>query len=351
MASNLVSPESFGWHWDLCIHDRTAGTTVRAVAAQDGGEPDSFVTYPALSTDGRYIAFHSGATNLIDWDVNGYMDVFVTDATTGRTTRVSKASDGTPANYESLNPAISPDGRYVAFRSGANTLVPGTTGIAYFDVFVHYVATRRTTRVSIASDGSEGRLCSKAGLCGTSSPPAISADGRYVAFESARNDLIPNDTNGAVHIFIHDRFAHQTVRVSVASDGQQANDFSSNPAISADGRYVTFHSYATNLSTGDTNGQADIFVHDRETRITTRITRSTIGTPADGESFTPSLSADGRLVAFWSLASNLVVTEGRRGCISSFRSDAQCYDVYLHDPVTGQTVRISDASDRPQSNG
>ncbi|MDP9311965.1 MAG: hypothetical protein M3R24_13955 [Chloroflexota bacterium] len=351
LASNVVSAESFGWDWDLFVHDRTAGTTERAVSALDGAEPNGFVTYPALSADGRYVAFQSSATNLVDWDENGYTDVFVTDRATDRTIRVSEASDGTPGNYDSENPAISGDGRYVAFRSGADSLAPGTTGIAYFDVFVHDVVTRQTSRVSIASDGSEGRLCSQTGLCGTSTPPAISADGRYVAFESAWNDLVPNDTNAAPDIFVHDRVAHHTVRISQASDGQQPNNFSYDPAISADGRYVAFYSYATNLSPGDTNGQADVFVHDRHTQITTRVTRSTTGTPADGESFSPSLSADGRRVAFWSDASNLVATEAPRACIYAFPANGQCYDVYVHDRVTGQTARLSDATDGTQSNG
>ena len=155
-----------------------------------------------------------------------------------------------------------------------------------------------TTRVSVASDGTQSN--------NSSYNPSISANGRYVAFESEATNLVRGDTNNFRDIFVHDRQTGQTTRVSVASDGTQANGHSYDPSISADGRYVAFASLANNLVSGDTNDQQDIFVHDRQTGQTTRVSVASDGTQASGHSFNPSISADGRYVAFVSSASNLV---------------------------------------------
>jgi len=211
--------------------------------------------------------------------------------------RVSVASDGTQGNDNSWDPSISADGRYVAFFSHASNLVPGDTN-GKADVFVHDRVTGQTTRVSVASDGTEGN--------GYSWFPSISADGRYVAFESIASNLVPGDTNGVSDVFVHDRLTGQTTRVSVASDGTQGHSASDHPSISADGRYVAFESFASNLVPGDTNGKRDVFVHDRLTGQTARVSVASDGTQGNGDSIYPSISADGRYVAFVSGASNLV---------------------------------------------
>jgi len=211
--------------------------------------------------------------------------------------RVSVASGGTQGNGDSGCPSISADGRYVAFQSYASNLVPGDTN-EVGDVFVHDRLTGQTTRVSVASDGTEGNDYSRR--------PSISADGRYVAFASLASNLVPGDTNGTWDVFVHDRLTGQTTRVSVASGGAQGNSGSWCPSISADGRYVAFQSYASNLVPGDTNGVLDVFVHDRLTGQTTRVSVASDGTQGDSYSFGSSISADGRYVAFSSLASNLV---------------------------------------------
>jgi|GEM_PF-1585857 len=211
--------------------------------------------------------------------------------------RVSVASGGTQGNGDSGCPSISADGRYVAFQSYASNLVPGDTN-GTWDVFVHDRLTGQTTRVSVASDGTQGN--------GDSECPSISADGRYVAFASLASNLVPGDTNGTWDVFVHDRLTGQTTRVSVASGGAQGNSGSWCPSISADGRYVAFQSYASNLVPGDTNGVLDVFVHDRLTGQTTRVSVASDGTQGDSYSFGSSISADGRYVAFSSLASNLV---------------------------------------------
>jgi Tol biopolymer transport system component len=304
-ASNLVPGDTNG-KFDVFVHDRVTGQTTRVSVASDGTEGNDDSWWPSISADGRYVAFSSLASNLVPGDTNGTWDVFVHDRLTGQTTRVSVASDGTQGNNGSGDPSISADGRYVAFSSLASNLVPGDTN-GTWDVFVHDRLTGQTTRVSVASDGTEGNGVSRR-------PPSISADGRYVAFYSEASNLVPGDTNELVDVFVHDRLTGQTTRVSVASDGTQGNSYSQWPSISADGRYVAFMSWASNLVPGDTNEVQDIFVHDRMTGQTTRVSVASDGTEGNGDSWLPSISADGRYVAFASEASNLVSgdTNGKR---------------------------------------
>ena len=310
------------------------GNTTRVSVATGGGQANFDSFDPSISADGRYVAFTSDATNLVSGDTNGEQDIFVHDRQTGQTTRVSVASDGTQARsgtiYGSLSPSISADGRYVAFHSYADNLVSGDTNLSP-DVFVHDRQTGQTTRVSVASDGTQAN--------NVSAHPSISADGRYVAFVSFANNLVSGDT-GYVDVFVHDRQTGQTTRVSVATGGGQANGNSYGPSISADGRYVAFESDATNLVSGDTNFSTDVFVHDRQTGQTTRVSVASDGTPANSSAFYPSISPDGRYVAFRSRASNLVSgdTNGT-------------WDVFVHDRQTRQTIRVSVASDGTQANG
>jgi len=331
-ASNLVSGDTNG-EQDIFVHDRQTGQTTRVSVASDGTQARSGTIYgslsPSISADGRYVAFHSYATNLVSGDTNLSSDVFVHDRQTGQTTRVSVASDGTQANNLSAHPSISADGRYVAFVSFANNLVSGDTG--YVDVFVHDRQTGQTTRVSVATGGGQAN--------GNSYDPSISADGRYVAFESDATNLVSGDTNFSPDVFVHDRQTGQTTRVSVASDGTQANGPSGKPSISADGRYVAFMSSADNLVSMP-GPPTRIYVHDRQTGQTTLVSVASDGTPANSSAFYPSISPDGRYVAFRSRASNLVSgdTNGT-------------WDVFVHDRQTRQTIRVSVASDGTQANG
>ena len=312
------------------------GDTTRVSVASDGTQADWASYSPAVSADGRYVAFASGATNLVANDTNNAHDIFVYDRTDHRITRVSISSGGAQASGSrvdlSRNPAISADGRYVVFESDATNLVNNDTNNTT-DIFLHDRVTGETVRVSVASDGSQAN--------GASYNPAISADGRYIVFESEASNLVSGDTNGKRDIFIHDMNTGETKRVSVASDGTQANDDSLYPAISANGRLVAFASYASNLVAGDTNGVEDIFVHDLRTGKTVRVSVASDGTQANDTSFfAPSLSADGRYVAFYSEASNLVSNDTNNKS-----------DIFVHDLMTGTTERISVASDGSQANG
>jgi Tol biopolymer transport system component len=186
--------------------------------------------------------------------------------------------------------------------------------------------------VSVASDGTPGNRGSSA--------PSISADGRYVAFLSSASNLVSEDTNEAGDIFVHDIQTGTTTRVSVASDGTQANNGSRQcTSISADGSYVAFMSYASNLVSGDTNEAGDIFLHNMQTGETIRISVATDGTQGNGHSDAPDISADGRYIAFTSQASNLVPGDTNNGD-----------DIFVHDIHSGETSRISVSSDGTQGN-
>jgi Tol biopolymer transport system component len=228
-----------------------APTTVRVSVSSSDTQANSRSMSPAISADGRYVAFESYASNLVAGDTNDRRDVFVGDRVTGTTERVSVSSSGTQANSRSMSPAISADGRYVAFNSDARNLVAGDTNRAQ-DVFVHNRSTGTTRRVSKSSSGTQANQRSSTG--------GISADGRYVAFESWASNLVAGDTNDRSDVFVRDRATGTTQRVSVSSAGTQANQGSWDPAVSADGRYVAFGSYASNLVAGDTNDVGDVFL-------------------------------------------------------------------------------------------
>jgi WD40 repeat protein len=307
------------------------GMTTRVSVASDGTQGDADSFFPAVSANGWVIAFLSRASTLVADDTNGVEDVFVHDQRTGETERVSVATDGTQGDDDSYNLALSANGRVVAFASEASTLVAkDTNGVR--DIFVHDRRTAETTRVSVASDGTEANA--------RSSGVVLSADGQVVAFLSEASTLVPDDTNGRADIFVHDRRAGETTRVSVATDGTQGDDYSLSVALSADGRVVAFISEARTLVPDDTNGRADVFVHDRRTGETTRVSVANDGTQANGGSGGLGLSADGQVVAFQSTANTLVVGDSN-----------ETYDVFVHDRQTGETTRVSIATDGTEGNG
>jgi Tol biopolymer transport system component len=316
LASNLVLTDTNSAR-DIFVHDRQMGTTTRVSVGPGGAQANGLSGFGlggnglAISGDGSLVAFQSEASNLVITDTNSARDIFVHDLGSGTTTRVSVGPGGAQANGVSLWPALSDDGRYVAFYSSASNLVTGDTNGAV-DIFVHDRQTGATTRVSVGIGGAQPN--------GNSRSPAISADGRYVAYTSGATNLAANDTNAADDIFVYDRQTGATTRISNAPGAVPSNGYSDLAALSADGRYVVFKSTASNLVAGDNNGAWDIFVHDRQTGATTRVSVGPGGAQANSDSNTPALSADGRYAAFESSANNLVVGDTNNAS-----------DVFVHD--------------------
>src|SRR5205823_1215291 len=234
-----------------------------------------------------------------DSDTNGNYDVFVRDLQSNTTKLGSVSTTGTSGNSASFNPVISADGRYVAFYSYASNLTTDSDTNGTDDVFVRDLQSNTTKLVSVSTTGTSGNSAAY--------NPVISADGRYVAFYSyASNLTTDSDTNGTADVFVRDLQANTTKLVSVSTTGTSGNNISYNPVISAGGRYVAFYSYASNLTTdSDTNSTADVFVRDLQANTTKLVSVSTTGTSGNNISYNPLLSADRRYVAFYSAASNL----------------------------------------------
>jgi Tol biopolymer transport system component len=329
-ATNLVQGGGSGTS-AVYLYDVAAATTVRASVDSGGTPANGYSDAPAISGDGRYVVFESVADNLVAGDSNGFYDIFVHDMQTGATTRVSVDSSGAQANGQNSMPAISADGRYVAFRSLATNLVAGDTN-GVFDVFVHDRQTGSTVIASVDSAGVEGNA--------PSLRPSLSADGRFLAFYSDATNLVALDSNGVGDVFLRDLQAGTTVSVTADPNWVVGNQRSFAPSVSGDGRYVAFLSDATNLVASDTNGVTDVFVRDMQTGTITRCSVDSSGLQAQSAAGAPSLSSDGRYVAFDSPSRSLV---------SGDTNSAS--DVFVHDLQTAATTRASVDSLGGQGNG
>ncbi len=250
-------------------------------------------------------------------------------AAVSTTSVVSAAPDGANANNSSYGGvSVSADGRYVAFESDASNLVAGDTN-ALTDVFVRDMSTGTVVLASVSSDEVQGNS--------DSSSPSVSADGRYVAFESGATNLVAGDTNSTMDVFVRDLTSTTTVRVSVDSDEVvEGNNSSFDASISADGRFVAFESYATNLVAGDTNGTYDVFTRDLTATTTVRVSVNSLGVQGNFGSFDPSISADGRYVGFSSAATNLTTVtdppadDCEAGDGPTYADDTNCdFDVFI----------------------
>ncbi|MGD1704205.1 TolB family protein [Dapis sp. BLCC M229] len=286
-----------------------------------GNEGNNFSINPSISADGRYIAFESAANNLVIGDTNNQTDIFITDRQTQTTNIVSINSVGFWGNLNSFHPSISSYGRFVTFASNATNLVPGDNNNTT-DIFLRDLLTGTTTRISVDSLGNQSNAASV--------NPTISADGRFIVFESDATNLVMGDINNARDIFLHDTLTGITAQISKNSLGDRANFSSFNPTISADGRFIAFDSFATNLVAGDTNNTRDVFWHDTLTGITSSISVDALGNQGDLSSIAPSISTNGRFIAFESRATNLV---------SGDTNDAR--DIFVRDVLHGITTRVS----------
>jgi Ca2+-binding RTX toxin-like protein len=280
------------------IHDVTVVSVTTAGGAPDGASGPGV----AMSGSGHVIAFESQADNLSAEDDDAVSNIYVRDTGSGTTTLVSRASDGTPANGDSSNPAISPAGRFVAFESQADNLSAADDD-AVVNIFVHDTATGVTTLVSQASDGSPAN--------GDSRNPSLTAGATVVAFDSMATNLSAEDGDSVRDVFIRDSTDGTTSLMSRATGltGAAGDANSFDPSISKDGRKVAFSSNADNLFNDDRDLYTQVFVYEPRFKLLTHVSRtSTVGSlsdPANGNSSEPSISADGGFVAFTSSATNL----------------------------------------------
>ncbi len=362
-ASNLVAHDTNETS-DIFVRDLVTGSVRRVSVASDGTQADSASFHPSISADGDVIAFQSSATNLVAGDTEAHADVFVHVVSTGQTLRVSVGRHGGGANDDSVEPAISGNGRVVTFGSVATNLVSepvNATGLCC-DIFVRDLTTGRTSLAAPMLDGTgssdsfapvlsysgrdvafgswgcsmvrhmpcedesnvferdmvtgrmrlvtrsfDGRV---AYGCGAN--PAISADGTLIAFTSDGGNVVAGDTNSANDVFVRNLATGVTTRVSVTSKGAQTNGALGRVTMSGDGRFIVFQSDSWNIVAGDSNLVSDVFVHDMRTGKTTRSSVSSSGAQADGFSANAAISADGSLIAFESDATNLVANDSNR---------------------------------------
>ncbi|MBI3847249.1 MAG: PD40 domain-containing protein [Planctomycetes bacterium] len=355
-ASNFVANDTNG-QADIFVRNRSTGVITRASVSSTGVQGQFQSAHPVLSMDGLVVAFESDAYNLVPMDVNGSKDIFAYEVLTGTTTRVSLSTGGGEVMGNSFNPTISGDGRFVAFDATARYDTGDTNG--YQDIYMTDRLTGVTTRVNLGPGGAQSNdfsgSCQLSSdglwiafvtratnivlgdanrrqdvilrelssgvnyLCSVSSSgeqanndcslPSISADGRYVVFQSSATNLVAGDTNNQSDIFVYDRVSLATELVSLTASGGQANGFCGRPAISGDARYVVFQSTATNLVVGDTNALGDIFVRDRVAGTTARVSVAGGCAFTDGASTFPAISGDGGVIVFQSSATNLVAND------------------------------------------
>ncbi len=324
-ATNLVAGDTNGIQ-DLFRKDLLTGAITRINTDSSGNQVTSGIgtTVGGISADGRYVVFGSQADNLVAGVTGGTGHVYMKDTLTGVTTLISSDSAGNQATGAiSAAQSMSADGRYVVFSSGATNLVAGDTNGAT-DMFVKDTLTGITTRVSVDSSGAQANAASTGG--------DISADGRYVVFESTASNLVAGDTNGVGDIFVKDLLTGEVRRVNTSSSGAEATGFLSNASsISADGKFVTFTSRASNLVAGDTNALQDIFIKDLTTGETRRVSTTSSGAEANGLSLSSDISADGRYVVITSQATNLATGASGR-------------QVYRKDMLTGEILLLSSDS-------
>jgi len=318
VASNLA-PGDTDTTIDAYVRDLWTGVTELVSVDSSGVHAAGASRADSISADGRYVAFESVAGNLMPGDTNGDNDIFVRDRLAGTTTPASVSSAGIQGDGHSEVSVLSPEGRFVAFRSRAGNLVPGDTN-GEWDVFVRDLQLGTTERVNLGPLGAQAH--------GDSYPTSVSAGGRYVLFSSLASDLVPGDTNNERDIFVRDRQAGTTTRISVDSAGLPSNGDSHAGYLSADGRFATFVSVATNLVPGDSNGVQDVFLHELAGGTTTRVSVRPDGGQADGWSTGSGITPDGRFIAITSEATNLVP------------GDLGLRDVFLRDQWTGRVTRV-----------
>lgn len=297
-ASNLISSDTNGVN-DIFLRDISSGTTEVITQSTSGtlqnGSPVTGASH--MSEDARFVVFSSTATNLVSGDTNNSQDVFLRDRQLAKTIRISVSEAGTEGNSNSNSPSISCDGRYIAFRSDGTNLVSGDTN-GQTDVFLLDRITDELKNITLSGNGYSGY-------------PILSCDGSYIVFYSEATNIVSGDTNGKSDHFLYNVEQNSFEIISVDSSEDLGNDYvPPMPAtISDDGRFVAFQSDSSDLVSGDTNAKTDVFLRDRQAGTTERMTVSSGGTQANDFSWTARISSDGRFVTYYSSASNLVTSD------------------------------------------
>jgi hypothetical protein len=312
---------------DVFWWNRKTGNTKLVSHGLNGATPDGEAFGANITADGRYVSFESDSTNLVSNDGNGTSDAFVWDSKTGKIALASVNDQGVQANEDSGDVSMSPNGRYVAFSTGA-TNMGGDTNV-YDDVYVRDLTSHHTFRASVATSGHK--------VNGSSIETCMS-DAGIVGFGSRSEHLVAHAQPDANEIYVRDIHAHTTKEVSVSNSGDPGSMNSFACDISADGRFVAFDSFSDNLSNKD-GSHGDVFLRDVHAGKTYLASIAANGDPANGDSSFASVSDDGRFVAFESSATNLIPSDGNHQ-----------QDVFRYDRTGGVTKRVSVATDGTAGN-
>jgi Tol biopolymer transport system component len=326
---------------DVYVMDVSTRRVTLETSGSGGRAADGESVHPNINRDGRFVVFESTAGNLTNVEfARGIPRVFLRDRQTGTIRLLSTNARGEPANGLSMDPAISADGEAVVFTSSASDILGDETAIGGgIGVYLIRLASNERTRVDVTSEGQV--------RAGQTAFPAISADGRHVAFMS-RADLTVRggpsrgydapDGNGVFDIYVRDTVMQHTRRVSQGHSGRDTDGPSYHPAISGDGRFVAFVSEASNLTHDASKRIAQIYLRDMQSGATESISRAPAGRPGDAACAWPALSGDGSVIAYQSLASNLLCDDK---CGPSERDINLVWDVYAYDRPVRRTIRAS----------
>ncbi len=366
----LLENVTYGEEESFSVTDAVYDLPVKISGSIGGAPGTGNSTSASVSGDGRYVAFVSAGTSLVTGDTNGKQDVFLHDRQLGTTKRISFGAGGIQSNGDSYAPYASFDGSYVLFTSKATNLVSGDTNNLE-DLFLYDAAADSVQRVASVVSGSEfvgagssygisadGRYVAYAGKPGSTGDHdiwlldrranvlkrvarqnyiyetfrarvSISADGRFIAFDSRGTKIVPDDTRTTIGnndraIYLYDTALDEMKMISRSTTGQRANHYSYYPIISADGRYVAYLSKASDIVPEDTQQVQDVYVYDRVNGTTELASLNSQGQQVTVDAYDPSISADGRYVAFH--------TDGAYD-----PADVGRTDVYVRDRVTGAT--------------
>lgn len=302
-ASTLMEGDTNGVA-DIYVDDLVTGVRRRVSLATSGAEPDAACTNPIISGDGRFVFFQSMATNLAENIPEGTWQIYVHEIETGRTDLLTRGYDGLPGNANSFDPYPSKDGMTVGFESRATNLHPDDTN-DFFDV---YAADRRAGEMRWISRGPGGIPPNDESFYARPT-----ADGAEIVFNSEAWNLVPGDNNFATDVFIYDMGSGDIERINITEFGIESNGVSFWGHLSGDGRYCVFSSGGFTLVPDDTNFSFDVFVKDRQTGVVRRVSVASDGTEAElgsGVSNPPMFSDDGRFILFESAANNLIPNDG-----------------------------------------